>query len=96
MADAKKVQIEITGPKAIIPQSVHETIYLAKVAQTGEVVEVYQDVADKLVSDNLATVVTKDQPATIAKDAEEASEAEKDRRKSLLTGEQQEEKPKKK
>ena len=96
MADAKKVSVEITESKVIIPKSVHETAYVAEVADLGEVVEVYEDVAQKLEKDHKASRVTKDSPATIKKTLEETADAEKERRATLLTGDEEKEPKKKK
>ncbi|HEV7282304.1 MAG TPA: hypothetical protein VGN57_19030 [Pirellulaceae bacterium] len=99
MAEAKNVKIEITDGKVIEPRSVFEKEKknrTPRVFSLGEVVEVYEDVAEKLVTYKKAVRLDKDTKPSIAESMEKHEEEEKARRAELLSGPQTEKKAEKK
>ncbi len=95
-----KVEIEITAPGVIIPKSIYENgakgqVYVSKVARYGEIVDVYEDVADKLELYKSAVRTSRPGTGDIAELEAKNAQAEIDRRQNLLTGETKEEEEKK-
>ena len=87
MDEAKKVEIEITN-KVVIPQSVYEERYVPTIADRGEVIEVYADVADKLSLYHNAVIVTKESPASIKETEKKADDDDKKRRENFAKDKQ--------